>query len=85
MTSRARRSLEIAARAAEEQRRLAHPGLATDKDEAGGDEAAAEDAIELCHAGRDASSLLDLDVDETEEGARLRAAAVLWGGRRLLD
>ena len=55
---------------AEEQGRLADAGLAADEDEAGRDEPAAEDAVELGHAGRDPLRLLGVDVDEAEERLR---------------
>ena len=51
----------------QEERRLPDPGLAADEDERRRDEAAAEDAVELRDAGRDAARLLGLDVDEAEQ------------------
>ena len=71
------------AEGAEEQGRLADAGLAADEHEARGDEPAAEDAVELGHAGRDPLRLLGVDVDEAEQ--RLRGRGRLQRGRRLLD
>ena len=66
----------------EEQRRLADARLAADQDEAGGNEPAAEDAVELRHAGRDPLRLLRRDVDELQQGSRRRPRR---RGRSLLD
>ena len=52
----------------QQQRRLADAGLAADEDERGGHEPAAEDAVELGHAGRDPLGLLGVDVDEPSSG-----------------
>src|SRR5581483_404668 len=51
----------------EEQGRLAHAGLPADPHEGGRDEPAAEDAVELGHAGGDPLGLGGGDVDEAEE------------------
>src|SRR5581483_1836101 len=56
----------------QKQRRLADAGLAADEDERRGHEPAAEHAVELGDAGRDAGGFLDPDVDETEERLRRR-------------
>ena len=43
----------------QQKRRLADAGIAADKHGGGGDEAAAEDTIELRHAGRQARGVID--------------------------
>src|SRR5205823_26341 len=69
----------------QEERRLPDAGLAADEDERRGNDAAAEDAVELRHAGRDALGLLDLDVDEPQDRPRLAGTAGPGRGGRLLD
>ncbi len=56
----------------QQQRRLADARLAADEDERGGNEPAAEHAVELGDAGRDALGLLGLDVDQAQERLRGR-------------
>ena len=51
----------------QQQRRLADAGLTADEDERGGDQPAAEDAVELGDAGRDPLGLVDLDVHQPQE------------------
>ena len=68
------------AEGAQEQGRLADARLAADEDEARGDEPAAEDAIELGHAGRDPLRLLGVDVDEPEERLRGGLGGAATGG-----
>src|SRR4051794_21119786 len=48
----------------EEERRLADPGLAAEKDDRPGHEAAPEDPIQLADAGRDPWTLRLADVDQ---------------------
>src|SRR5207302_526041 len=64
----------------QEQGRLPDARLPADEDEARGDEASAEDAVELRHAGRYPLGVLRLDLDQAEERTRCRGgrAARLW-------
>ena len=70
----------------EQERGLADPGVAGDEDEARGDEAAAEHAVELGDSGRDPLGLGGLDLDEPEERptGRLGAAHPGCGRERAL-
>jgi hypothetical protein len=69
----------------EEEGRLADPGVARDEDEAGRDQSAAEDAVELGNAGREALRVRGLDLDETQHGtSRGGPPAARGRGRRTL-
>ena len=63
VTSTARRFLEIAASALSSRVDFPTPGLPADEHERGRHEPAAEHAVELWDAGRNAVGLLGLDVD----------------------
>ena len=58
---------EIAFRHISEERGLADARLAPDEDDGGGNEPAAEHAVELGDAGRDARGLLGIDIDQPKE------------------
>jgi hypothetical protein len=66
----------------EQQRRLAHTGLAPDEHERGRDQAAAEDTVELGNSRGDALGLFGLDVEELERRPRRGCSCF---GRLFLD
>ena len=80
MTSSDTARLAHRAQRHQQQRRLADTGLAADEHERRRDEAAAEHAVELGDAGRDALGLGGVDVDEPQQRLRRRDAAGTSGG-----
>ena len=70
---------------AEQERRLPDARLPADEDERGGNETAAENPIELGHAGGDALGLVDRDVADRDGLRRTRRRRVRRRAVELLD
>ena len=68
----------------QQQRRLADARVAADQHHAAGDDAAAQHAVELVDAGRDALELARLDLGERAPTGR-RRAGMRWPAPRLGD